>query len=124
MGRLMVKLGVEFGTGLAPAGARILDTLKQVAQLVDFDLVITSARDGVHSGPLDPHHTGEAYDVRSNTLTDAQKGRLVTLLRASLYREPRKFYAFLEDAGGPNEHVHVQRRAGTVYSIMDYLAGS
>jgi hypothetical protein len=121
---VLVKPGVEFGNELAPAGCRILDAIKRIAQEVDFDIVITSARDGVHSGPNDPHHSGEAYDLRTKTLQPAQKTLLVTLLRRELYQTPRRFYCFLEAAGGGNEHVHVQRRAGTTYSIYDYLSGA
>lgn len=124
MGRLLVKPGVDFGTSLAPAGARILGVIKDVTAAADFDVTITSARDGVHSGPPDPHHSGEAFDLRTNTLQAAQKRRLLNDLRAGLYRDPRRFYAFLEDEGGPNEHIHVQRRAGTVYDIFDYLIGA
>ena len=122
MGRLLVKPGVDFGATMAPAGARILQACKDYAKSVDIDLTITSARDGVHSGSADPHHSGEAFDIRTKTLTPAQKTALVAGLRERLYREPRRFYCFLEDAGGSNEHVHVQKRAGTTYSIHDYLA--
>lgn len=122
MGRLLLKPGVEMGTNLHPAGARLLDAIKQVAREADFDVTITSARDGVHSGPKDPHHEGAAFDLRTRTLQQAQKHALVQRLRDRLYKEPRRFYVFLEDAGGPNEHVHAQKRAGTTYSIYDYLA--
>ncbi len=125
MGRLLVKPGVDFGTALAPAGARILDVAKKVADLVDFDVVITSARDGAHSGPADPHHTGEAFDFRTTTLKPDQKARLLTSLQNGLYNsQPRRFYIFLEAQGLPGEHIHAQRRAGTHYSIMDYLANA
>jgi hypothetical protein len=125
MGRLLVKPGTEFGMSLAFAGARILDVAKKVAELVEFDIVITSARDGVHSGPNDPHHSGEAFDFRTNTLQPDQKARLLTSLQNGLYTsQPRRFYAFLEDVGGPNEHIHVQRRAGTTYSVFDYLSNA
>ena len=121
MGRLLIKSGVDLGTTLAPAGARMLDLCKRLAPTYDFDLVITSGRDGVHSGPHDPHFTGEAFDLRTQGLSEPQKRRLLNDLRVGLYREPRRFYAFLEDAGGPNEHIHVQRRMGTVYTVDDYL---
>ncbi len=123
MGRLLVKPGVLFGETLSPAGARILDVAKKVADLVDFDVTITSARDGIHSGPNDPHFLGDAFDFRTNTLQPDQKARLLTSLQNGLYTsQPRRFYAFLEDAGGLNEHLHVQRRAGTTYDIFAYLA--
>lgn len=126
MGRLLIKPGVDFGTVLAPAGARILDVVKRLTISYIFDVVVTSARDGVHSGPLDPHKTGEAFDLRTKTLTSDQKRQLLKDLQLELYGpndfdHPRRFYAFLEDAGGNNEHIHVQRRSGTTYDVMDYL---
>ena len=126
---ILIKKDVDFGTSLAPAGARILDALKQVAKIVPFDVMITSARDGVHSGPNDPHKLGEAFDIRTNTLSAPQKAELLKLIQGALYppgtslwSPERRFYAFLESPGQPNEHIHVQRRLGTTYSIYDYLA--
>ena len=121
MGRLLVKEGVDFGTVLAPAGAQILDALKRLALDYPFDVVITSARDGVHSGPGDPHHSGQAFDLRTNTLASEQKATLLADLRRLLYKTPRKFYAFLEAPSTPNEHIHCQKRKGTTYTVDDYL---
>lgn len=123
MGKVLVKSGVDFGSTLAPAGAQILDLLKRLAPTYDFDITITSARDGEHSGPLDPHKSGEAFDLRTNDLTGSQKLRLLNDLQAGLYREPRRFYAFLENPDALNEHIHIQRRNATVYGVLDYLAG-
>lgn len=120
MGQILIKPGVSFGP-FAPAGARILDALKRLVPAYDFDVTITSAADGEHSGPTDPHHSGEAFDLRTNTLTQAQKWRLLTDLRKVLYRDARRFYAFLEAGGAPGEHIHVQRRAGTTYTVLDYI---
>ncbi len=122
MGILRVKEGVDFGTNLAPAGSQILDTLKRLVTSYTFDVTITSARDGVHSGPDDPHHSGEAFDLRTHDLTDDQIRLLLNDLQSALYHPPRRFYAFLEAAGTPNAHLHVQRRAGTTYTVLDYLA--
>lgn len=125
MGKLLVKDGVDFGSTLAPAGARILDVLKTLAPTYDFDITITSARDGVHSGPDDPHHAGEAFDVRSNGLTALQVAALLQDVQRLLYSStPRRFYAFYEAAGTPNAHLHMQRRAGTSYTVLDYLANA
>ena len=118
---IRVKAGVEFGHEIAPAGMRILEVLKQIAAIVDFDITITSARDGAHSGPNDPHHTAEAFDLRTKGLTKTQKATLLASLQTALYQEPRLFYAFLEAPQSPNEHIHCQRRQGTVYSVADYL---
>lgn len=121
MARVLIKAGVDFGVSLAPAGARILDELKKIVSGYDFDVTVTSARDGVHSGIDDPHHSGEAFDLRTNDLTPAQKQRLLNDLQKALYRDPRRFFAFLEAPGTANEHIHVQRRSGTTYSVLDYL---
>lgn len=122
MGKLLIKEGVDFGPSLAPAGARILELLKRLAPTYDFDLCVTSARDGVHSGPDDPHHAGEAFDIRSNGLSGEQVARLLHDVQVGLYSSaPRRFYAFYEAAGTPSAHIHIQRRAGTLYSVRDYL---
>jgi hypothetical protein len=122
MGKILIKPGVEFGGVLHPAGARILEVLKQVVAALDFDVTITSARDGMHSGTGDPHHSGEAFDLRVHGLTPAQIQRLLHDLKTGLYREPRLFYAFLEAPRTPNAHIHLQRRKGKTYSVEDYLA--
>ena len=121
MGTLRIKPGVVFTPQFPPAGARILEVLKRLAGIYTFDVTITSAADGEHSGPADPHHTGEAFDLRTHDLTAAQKSLLLHDLQTDLYREPRQFYAFMEAPGAPNEHVHVQRRNGVTYTMMDYL---
>lgn len=118
MGRVLVKVGVQF-TVIAPAGFRILEATKAVAQRLQVDLWITSACDGEHSGPSDPHHTGEAYDIRSHDLLPELRLRVLAALRTEL---GDKFYVFLEDAGTSNEHFHAQRLKGTAYTIDSYLA--
>jgi hypothetical protein len=110
MGVLRVKDGVQF-TIIAPGGFAILSALNTTARIVDHDLTITSACDGEHSGPEDPHHRGEAYDVRSHDVPD--KGMFLTTLRQQL--SEYRFYAFLEDPGEENEHFHIQVKKGTVY---------
>ncbi len=121
MGKVLLKPGVILGTNLAPAGARLLDLIKTLAATYDFDITITSGRDGLHSGALDPHKTGEAFDLRSKGLAPGQVSRLLNDLRTALYLSPRRFYAFLEAQGTDNEHIHVQRRNGVVYTMDDYL---
>ena len=121
MGTIRIKPGVVFTPQLPPAGARILEVLKRLVNSYMFDVTITSAADGEHSGPFDPHHTGEAFDLRVHGLTEAQKSLLLHDLQAGLYREPRQFYAFLEASETPNMHIHVQRRNGVAYTMLDYL---
>lgn len=112
MGRLFTKPGVDYGDGLAPAGQVIYDTVKKLTEAYDFNMTVTSARDGAHSGPTDPHKRGEALDFRSKHLTADEKARVLADIQRVLYAEPRRFYAFLEAPGTPNEHYHVQLRQG------------
>jgi hypothetical protein len=125
---LRVKNGVQFTT-IAPAGFRMLGELERLSRSLGFDLTITSACDGEHSGLNDPHHKGMAYDVRTKTLSNAQKSDLLqgllTVLRdaddqivpVSIGYATRLFYAQLEDVGGENEHLHVQQRNGRSYPV-------
>ena len=67
-GVITTKEGVLFQK-IAPAGFRILSAIDQVSQALSVNLVITSGTDGEHSGPNDPHHRGEAFDVRSQSFS-------------------------------------------------------
>lgn len=105
-----VKDGVQF-TVISPAGMQILWALRSAALTCGHDLTITSACDGAHSGPEDPHHRGEAYDVRTHDLPD--KEFALSALMNNL--GTTKFYGFLEAPGTDNEHIHVQLRHGILY---------
>lgn len=112
MNVLRVKPGATFGI-IAPAGFAILSALQQATQKCAIDLTISSGDDGPHSGPQDPHKTGEAYDVRSHDLTPQQKTSVLNAVMAVLGWE--RFYGFLESEGTDKEHFHFQRAKGTVY---------
>lgn len=109
MAVVRVKAGVAFTT-IAPGGFRMLSALDEAAAAQTVDVTITSACDGEHSGPNDPHHRGEAYDVRTHDQPDKQG-----LLAAIQKKLGDRFYAFLEDPGTDNEHIHMQVKKGTVY---------
>jgi hypothetical protein len=112
MNVVRVKDGVMFSV-IAPGGFHILSAIDQTAAKLGIDLTITSACDGVHSGELDPHHFGNAYDVRTHDLTDSQKGSVLAVVMDFLGWE--SFYGFLESPGTDNEHIHVQVKKGTTY---------
>jgi hypothetical protein len=116
---IRIKDGVEF-TVIAPAGFLILQALKLASSRLSVDLTITSACDGVHSGPADPHHTGEAYDIRSHDFPAALRPTVLVSILAGL--DPVHFFGFLEAPGTDNEHFHFQRAKGTTFSVMDLLA--
>lgn len=111
LGFVSVKLGVAFGK-IAPGGFRILSAVDQVAFELGLNLVITSGSDGEHSGPNDPHHSGNAYDVRSQGLSTEIKQQVLDKINAKL---GERFYGFLENKDGPNEHFHFQVEKGTTY---------
>jgi hypothetical protein len=111
MGVVRVKDGVQF-TKIAPGGFRILSTIDICAASLPHDLTITSACDGEHSGPNDPHHRGEAFDVRTHDLDPDRKDLILKSIQGNL---GTGFYAFLEDHGMDNEHFHIQVRKGTEY---------
>jgi hypothetical protein len=129
-GVVRVKPGVLFTT-IAPAGFRLLAAIESAARALRVELVITSACDGEHSGPGDPHHLGEAYDVRTRGLPEGVKDALLGYLLTTV-NEPgappaapvpeqsrslatARFFGFIEAAGTPNEHLHIQRRKGRSY---------
>lgn len=107
-----VKPGCQF-TVIAPGGFAILGALSAAADYLGHDIVITSACDGNHSGPSDPHHLGRAYDIRTHDLPGDAKRLLLSYLQTHLGSE--YFYVFLEDADSPNEHIHAQVAHGTQY---------
>jgi hypothetical protein len=109
---VLVKDGVQF-TKIAPGGFRILEAISTVTRKLNCDLTITSACDGTHSGPNDPHHRGEAYDLRTHDMPEPLKPVILNALQALLPAE--SFYAFLEDPGMENEHIHIQVKKGTTY---------
>ena len=112
LGVVRVKEGVQFSM-IAPGGFRILETISLVASIVGTNLEITSACDGCHSGLHDPHHRGEAYDIRTHGLTPEQLSAVLREFGEHL--TPGRFYYFLEAAGTENEHIHVQVKKGTEY---------
>lgn len=107
---VLVKEGVEF-TVIAPGGFRILGAIEAVARTHNLNVTITSACDGEHSGPEDPHHKGLAYDIRAHDLPDP--AIFLQELQSELGTE--QFFSFIEDPDTPNEHIHVQVRKGHTY---------
>jgi hypothetical protein len=114
--------GVQFAV-ISPAGFALLAVLWQTAQELGRDLIITSGTDGAHSGPMDPHHLGCAYDVRSHDMDEATKSQFIQKVLAH-FQPPvpssggyitDDFFGWLEQPGTPDEHFHLQLRKGHVY---------
>ena len=112
MNNVSVKQGVSFLI-IKPAGFRILCAIQNACIKLGINAEITSGTDGCHSGDLDPHHTGEAYDVHSHDYNEDQKAVFLKEVMSELGWD--KFYGFLESPMTSNEHFHFQRKKGTVY---------
>lgn len=111
MGIVTLKPGVLFEV-IAPGGFVLLHAIQSAADLLKVDLVITSGTDGMHSGYADPHHKGEAYDIRIHDFApDLQQ----KILQAIQQTAGPAFFAFIEDPGTGNEHIHAQVKKGTTY---------
>ena len=128
---LLVKPGVSFDL-VAPAGFRILGALERTCRRLQFSLTITCGCEA--HPPTDPHTLGEAYDVRTRDFSLDDKRRILRELMLDLVDDANpidvvlpvgnglatvQFYGQIEDIGGPNEHLHVQRRRSTTYAIAD-----
>ncbi len=105
---------------VTPGSFRIFFALQMAAALFQQDVIITSACDGIHSGPDDPHKWGRAYDIRTHGWVNPD-GLLNTVMDNL---DKCYFYGFLEDVGTPNEHLHVQVRHGVEYPPMLLNAGA
>lgn len=97
----------------SPGGFRMIAALVAASKACGSDLVITSGSDGTHSGPNDPHHRGDAFDIRTHGFSPVFKQTVLSTIMAELRGEP--FFGFLEDPDTDNEHIHLQVRKGFTY---------
>lgn len=129
MAFLRVKPGVKF-TPIAPAGFRILGALERTARGLNIELTITCGSEAHEL--TDPHTTGQAYDLRTHDLTNEQKQRVLACVLdelrdgiADVVTETSGglatlgFFGWIEHPGTDAEHLHVQRRKGTIYAPLD-----
>jgi hypothetical protein len=79
---------------------------------VDSEFTVTSVADGVHAVKGSLHYAGAAFDMRIHDLPDdASKASLRAELEVALGSD---FDVVLEDAGQPNEHLHVEHQPKSV----------
>jgi hypothetical protein len=109
-----VKPGVQF-TVIDPGGFALLAAFHHAAQVLGRDITISSACDGTHSGPEDPHHLGKAYDLRISDIPDPE----LLLKTLQEFLGSAWFFVWIEDAGQPNQHIHAQVRKGIVYPPLE-----
>ena len=104
----MLRLGPGVSLyGLKPQALLALQVVEQEfsALPANPETFVTSANDRTHmTGSY--HYEGLAFDVRTQSLSAAvAKGMLADRIAARLGSE---FDVLLEDAGTPNEHIHVE----------------
>ena len=95
---LSLKPGVQLW-GLHSRLVWALPLMEQIYREFGQDLVITSARDGVHK-PDSKHYVGEALDLRTFTLSVLQRQEALTRIEADLGDD---FDVVLE-----KNHLHVE----------------
>lgn len=110
-GIVTTKEGAQFAT-ISPGGFVLLAAIHGAAIALNVDLVITSGTDGCHSGEADPHHFGNAYDVRVHDFAPELQQKILQFIQTAA---GPSFYAFIEDPGTENLHIHCQVRKGTTY---------
>jgi hypothetical protein len=121
------RAGVKFDV-IEPGGFALLGAFALAARDLEQDFIITSGTDGEHSGPLDPHKLGRAYDLHSKSFENKEAAILTVLRYADASVAPfpldggfatTYFFMWLEDAGTANEHYHAQVRHGVVYPPIE-----
>lgn len=129
---LTLKEGAQIGRP-RPAGFVLLWALQQVAINEGLPLVITSGDEPRGRSPLDPHMTGEAYDVSVSGLDEVviwglwkalvsrlDQARFTVLFEVPRAQAPTITYQPLRDVMLLNDtatavHLHTQRKKGTSY---------
>lgn len=111
MGIVTFKEGAKFDM-IAPGGFVLLKAIQLAADACNVNLTITSGTDGTHSGLADPHHRGEAYDVRVHDFAPEVQQKILEEIQNAA---GPAFFAFIEDPGTSNLHIHCQVRKGTKY---------
>lgn len=109
------------------AGTLLLWAFQQWVNETGQGLTVTSGADGEHSGPDDPHHSGNAFDVRSHNFALDEKESFVRKVLNYL-GDPQPssggyvtqyFFGWIENKGEPNEHAHFQLRHGMTYPPLN-----
>lgn len=119
---LHAEPGVRFDV-ITAAGFELLRGFTSASKAMATDLTITSGTDGTHSGPLDPHKLGQAYDMRSHDFDTTQKDDVLYRIMCELGVPSRAsggwvtdhFFGWVENEGQVGEHYHFQKRHNVEY---------
>ena len=87
---------------------KVLQVIIEVGNLLDREMVITSANDGVHHGDGSNnslHFSNLAWDTRTHHLTGQEQLAMEQFLRQQLGND---WDIILEDVGTDNVHEHIE----------------
>ena len=89
-----------------PKSAMIATAVNNAGQHVcpDIDMFVTSGNDGTHMKGS-KHYTNDALDIRTHHLDVDTRRALITDIQ---HRLGNDYQLVLEDAGKPNEHLHIE----------------
>ncbi len=104
---LIFKPGVSL-RGLVPQMLVALEVVKDAYAKAGIDCCVTSVNDSIHS-TNSYHYLGRGLDFRTKTLAGGATGFVKSI---ALVLNPIGFDVLLEDAGGENEHMHVELDKG------------
>lgn len=97
---LRTKPDVRFEV-ITRALLRMLTVLENISTLQNHDITITAGTEGKHM-PGSKHYTGEALDIRTRDLSDAQRDYILFTLRSRLGLG----YDVVEEFNPP--HIHIE----------------
>jgi hypothetical protein len=102
----MIKLKSHsiFLDNLHPVIWTALPMIEVIFDHLEKDVIITSARDGIHS-TNSLHYAGRAIDLRSHHLSSSYKQLILIQLKITLGRD---WDVLLENPGTSNEHYHLE----------------
>ena len=90
-----------------PLTARTDLLMSCMAQCTGRDLIVTSANDGVHSGPTDPHFAGQAVDIGKNSNQGLTRSSVSACYTQCTAEDSSSCYGQEE-----SNHFHLQTRPG------------
>ena len=106
----MAKL-ITLKNTVKPASLVILAAAANAASELDLTITITSGNDSKHANNS-KHYECAAIDIRSKTMTPADKKAFISNLQDRL---GTGYLVLLEDATHTNEHIHVQIKGTYVH---------
>ena len=106
-GKVLIKDDVKFKE-INEYTMQFLKAVIEIGNLLDRDMVVTSANDGTHggsSGSNSLHYKNRAWDIRTHHLTGQEQQTVRQFLQTEL---GGAWDIVLEAIGTPNGHLHAE----------------